>query len=166
MKTHRFTVERVDVTTSRSFDEATTILEAVVPPVDTSTLTHLVESSASAGDVRAAVARMQGELELMAFAKVTQGALTSLLGMPKKLNTYLVGNPIIANRMFERNLAAGLYAPLRVSLFEDSRGTVHFVYDRPSSVFASFEDAEIAVVGALLDEKMTALSTRLQAGAS
>jgi uncharacterized protein (DUF302 family) len=166
MKTHRFTVERVDVTTSRSFDQATTILEAVVPPADTSTFTHLVESSASAGDVRAAVARMQGELELMAFSKVTQGALTSLLGTTKKLNTYLVGNPIIANRMFERNLAAGLYAPLRVSLFEDSGGTVHFVYDRPSSAFASFEDAEIAAVGALLDEKMTALSTRLQAGAS
>lgn len=64
----------------------------------------------------------------------TQGALTSLLGTTKKLNTYLVGNPIIADRMFERNLAAGLYAPLRVSLFEDSGGTVHFVYDRPSSV--------------------------------
>ena len=57
MTTYRFTVERVDVTTSRSFDEATTILEAVVPPVDTSTFTHLVESSASAGEVRAAARR-------------------------------------------------------------------------------------------------------------
>jgi uncharacterized protein (DUF302 family) len=166
MTSVRFAVERIDMTTGRGFDETTTLFEKIVPAADASMLTHLVETKASAGEVRAAVSRMQGELEFIAFAKVTQGALTSALGTPKRLTTYLIGNPVIANRMFERDRATGLYAPLRVSLFEDPEGTVHFVYDRPSSVFASFEDTDIASVGALLDEKLLALSQRLQAGAS
>ena len=44
MKIARFTVERVDVTTRRRFDEAPTLLEAVAPPVRASTSTHRAAS--------------------------------------------------------------------------------------------------------------------------
>jgi Domain of unknown function DUF302 len=156
-----FTVERIDVTTNGSFEQATAAFEKNVPTADMTILARLVETQSSAGEIQAAVARMQGDLEFMIFAKLVQGSLTSLLGTPKKLSVYLIGNPVIANRMFERSRGAGLYAPLRVSLYEDPSGTVHFAYDRPSSLLGSFDDAELDTVAALLDEKMTTLSSRL-----
>jgi uncharacterized protein (DUF302 family) len=161
MPAQRFTVERIDVTTKRTFEQATAAFEENVPAVDMGVLTRLAESQASVDEIRAAVARSQGDLELMVFAKVPQGSLTSLLGTPKKLSVYLIGNPVIANRMFERNRGAGLYAPVRVSFYEDQSGTVHFAYDRPSSLLGSFEDAEIDTVAALLDDKMATLSSRV-----
>lgn len=161
MTTHRSMVERIDVTTKASFEQATATFEKNVPIADMALLTRLAESQSSADEIRAAVARAQGDLEFMVFAKVSQGPLASLLGTPKKLTVYLIGNPVIANRMFERNRGAGLYAPLRVSLYEDQSGTVHFAYDRPSSLLGSFEDAEIDTVAALLDDKMATLSSRL-----
>jgi uncharacterized protein (DUF302 family) len=161
MTIHRFTFERVDVTTTGSFEQATAAFEEHVPTADVAMLTRLVASKSSAGEIQAAVERAQGDVGLMIFSKLAQGALTSLLGTPKKLIVYLIGNPVIANRMFERHRGAGLYAPLRVSLYEDHTGTVHFAYDRPSSLLGSFEDAEIDAVAALLDEKMATLSSRL-----
>jgi uncharacterized protein (DUF302 family) len=161
MTTHRFTVERIDVTTQRTFEETTTTLEKSVPTADLSTFTRLAEARASSADVRSAIERAQGDLEFMILAKIPQGSLTSLLGAPKKLNTYLIGNPVIANRMYERDRGAGLYAPLRATLYEDSSGTVHFAYDRPSSLLGSFDDAEIDGVAAILDDKMATLSSRL-----
>jgi hypothetical protein len=156
-----FTVERIDVATKASFEQATATFEENVPTADTTLLARLVEARSSAAEIQVALAHMQGDLEFMIFAKLVQGSLTSLLGTPKKLSVYLIGNPVIANRMFERNRAAGLYAPLRVALYEDPSGTVHFAYDRPSSLLGSFDDAEIDAVAALLDDKMATLSRRL-----
>lgn len=161
MTIKRFTTERIDVTVGQSFEHATAALEKSVPTVDMAMFARLVESRASAGEVEATVARSQGGLEFMVFAKLDQGSLTSLLGTPKKLCVYLIGNPVIANRMFERNCAAGLYAPLRASLYEDPSGAVHFAYDRPSSLLGSLEDDAINTVAALLDDKMATLSSRL-----
>lgn len=158
---HRFTVERIDVTTKGSFEQATAAFEENVPTADMSMFTRLVEARSSASEIQAAIAGAQGDLEFLIFAKLVQGSLTSLLGTPKKLSVYLIGNPVIANRMFERNRGAGLYAPLCVSLYEDPSGAVHLAYDRPSSLLGSFEDPEIDTVAALLDEKMAMLSTRL-----
>ncbi|HUB10239.1 MAG TPA: DUF302 domain-containing protein [Myxococcales bacterium] len=163
MSSHRFMVERIDVTTERSFEEATLALEQIVPPVDPAVFSRLVEAHASSSEVAAAVRRAQGELELMTLAKISQGSLTSLLGTAKKLNVYLVGNPLIANRMFERHRGTGLYAPLRVALYEDPAGVAHFAYDRPSSLLGSFGDAEIDAVASVLDGKLATLAGRLGA---
>jgi uncharacterized protein (DUF302 family) len=141
MTSQCFTIERIDVTSTGSFDDAVTTFEKSVPPADVALFTRLVESRASKSEIAAAVQRTQGDLQLMVFAKISQGALTSLLGTPKKLIVYLIGNPLIANRMFERHRGAGLYAPLRVCLYEDATGAAHFVYDQPSSLLGPFEDA-------------------------
>jgi hypothetical protein len=161
MTSHRFTVERIDVPTKGRFEDATALLEKNVPMAEVSRLAQLVESRATSAEVQAAVGGSAGDLEFVILAKLEQGALTSLLGTPKKISTYLIGNPVIANRMFERDRAAGLYAPLRVTLYEDPAGTVHFAYDRPSTLLGSFEDAEIDAVARVLDEKMATLAARL-----
>jgi uncharacterized protein (DUF302 family) len=48
-------------------------------------------------------------------------------------------------------LAAGLYAPLRVFLYEDEKGRSIFEYDKPSSLFGQFDDERASAVARGLD---------------
>ena len=49
--------------------------------------------------------------------------------------------------MTRHQLAAGLYAPLRVYLYEDTRGRAIFEYDLPSNLFGQFGDDRVTAVG-------------------
>jgi uncharacterized protein (DUF302 family) len=53
--------------------------------------------------------------------------------------------------MTRHQLAAGLYAPLRVVLYEDQEGGSVFEYDRPSSLFGQFGDQQVNEVAHGLD---------------
>lgn len=46
---------------------------------------------------------------------------------------YDIDNPITASLMMRHRLAAALYAPIRVVLYEDDFGHGVFEYDQPSS---------------------------------
>ena len=59
--------------------------------------------------------------------------------------------------MTRHNLAAGLYAPLRLLLYENDHGKACLEYDRPSSLLGQFNDQRIAAVAAALDQKMEKL---------
>jgi uncharacterized protein (DUF302 family) len=59
--------------------------------------------------------------------------------------------------MTRHNLAAGLYAPLRLLLYDNDHGKTCLEYDRPSSLFGQFNDQRIAAVAATLDQKMEKL---------
>ena len=52
----------------------------------------------------------------------------------------------------------GLYAPLRVLVYEDERGKTCLEYDRPSSLFGQFGDDRISPTAALPDRKLEALA--------
>jgi uncharacterized protein (DUF302 family) len=56
--------------------------------------------------------------------------------------------------MTQHNPAAGLYAPLRVLVYEDNRGRTYLEYDKPSSLFGQFNDDRITTVASLLDRKL------------
>jgi uncharacterized protein (DUF302 family) len=56
--------------------------------------------------------------------------------------------------MTRHRLSAGLYAPIRVLLREDSDGSVAFEYDRPVSVFGQFGDEKVNAVAVELDEEL------------
>jgi uncharacterized protein (DUF302 family) len=70
---------------------------------------------------------------------------------------YLMGNHVIAERMFRHEPRAMLYAPLRTVIWEDSTGAAWFTVDQPSTQFASFGIDEVSSVGVELDRKLAAL---------
>ncbi len=90
----------------------------------------------------------------MLFGTTDHGALLSIFGVKKKAIQYIVGNPLIAIQMTRHNLAAGLYAPLRVLVYEDNRGKTCLEYDEPSSLFGQFNDDRIVSVASSLDRKL------------
>ena len=90
----------------------------------------------------------------MLFGTMDHGALLSIFGVKTKAIQYVLGNPLIAIQMTQHNLAAGLYAPLRVLVYEDDRGRTCLEYDKPSSLFGQFNDDRITTVASLLDRKL------------
>ena len=70
-----------------------------------------------------------------------------------------MGNHTIAERMFRFDPSVMLYAPLRTEIYVDSDNRTRFVVDRPSSIFSSFDNPEIAKVGSELDKKLEKLLT-------
>jgi hypothetical protein len=70
---------------------------------------------------------------------------------------YDIGNPLTASMMTRHQLAAALYAPLRVVLFEDEQGRGVFEYDRPTSLFSQYGDDRVTEVGRYLDAMLEAV---------
>ena len=75
---------------------------------------------------------------------------------------YLMGNHVIAERMFRHDPRAMLYAPLRTLIWEDSSGDAWFTVDQPSSLFGSI-GSELLEVGRELDRKLGSLLEALGA---
>jgi hypothetical protein len=161
MTAERFTAERVDVLLERSFAETVAAFERDIPHADLPAINRLIASRASATDIETRVAEMIGNLEFMILGTLEQGPSASLLGRPKQMIVYLIGNPVLANRMYEQHPATGLYAPVRVSIYEDAGGTTHVTYETPSTSLAHFNNETIRAVATLLDEKLRTLTARL-----
>jgi uncharacterized protein (DUF302 family) len=158
MYTYNFQGRRIAVPANKSFAEVLAAFEGRVPVQDVSVLNGLATSQASRQQIEDAVQKMVGDLGFMVLAKLDPGPLVSLLGNPKKLCIYLLGNPVLANRMFEQDAAVGMYAPLRAVIFEDHDGRTYFTYDVPSSLLGQFDNAEIRGVAAILDDRMKTLA--------
>jgi uncharacterized protein (DUF302 family) len=158
VNTIRFEVERVDYPSSKTFEQVIAALEQQVPRADLPRLSQLVVLQAPAGEIEKTVQAMVGDLGFMQFAKLDQGPLVSLLGKRKRLTVYLLGNPVLANRMFEHRPEVGLYAPLRASVYEDDRGVAHFTYDRPSTLLQQFNQEDVTAVARMLDDRMAKLA--------
>ncbi len=70
---------------------------------------------------------------------------------------YLMGNHVIAERMFRHDPRAMLYAPLHTVIWEDANGDAWFSVDQPSTQFSSFGVPGVAEVGIELDRKLANL---------
>lgn len=100
--------------------------------------------------------------ELSIFLLRDHGALQQLYGQARNAIQYEIGNSLTASSMTRHNLAAGLYAPLRVILYENNPGDACFEYDLPSSLFGQFGDERVTEVARGLD---VALGRALSAAA-
>jgi len=56
--------------------------------------------------------------------------------------------------MTQHQLAASLYAPLRVVLYETEAGHAVFEYDRPSALLGQFGDERVTAVARELDASL------------
>ncbi len=159
MNMYRFEVERFDYPSSkRTFEQVIAAFEQKVPAADLAQFAQLVASKAPATEIETAVEAMVGDLGFLHLAKLDQGPLVSLLGKRKRMTVYLLGNPVLANTMFEHRPEIGLYAPLRASIYEDDRGVTHFTYDRPSTLLQQFQNNDVTSVAQLLDDRMSKLA--------
>jgi len=100
---------------------------------------------------------MEGEQGLILFGTIQHGNLMNLGGSPRKGKRYYIGNPLVAYQMMSKDFRAGLYAPLSVLIHEPSPGNVRIEYDLPSTLVGQFGNADVNVVGEMLDTKLESL---------
>jgi hypothetical protein len=149
------TVEHRVLECTRPFEEVRRALIESVPALKPELAEFLVRSDQE----QIGIARRHGP-PLWLFLIRDHGALTAADGQVSKAKQYEIGNPLTAESMTRHVLAAGLYAPLRVILYENVSGQAIFEYDLPSSLFGQFGDQRVAEVGRELDAE---LETVLQA---
>jgi uncharacterized protein (DUF302 family) len=145
------TVEHVTLTSERSFAQVRSTLEKVLPKLDGRIVDHLVS-----GDAAKAKAYDETGPKLSVFLERDHGALLQIAGRARNAIQYEIGNPLTASKMTRHKLAAALYAPLRVVLYEGDDGKAVFEYDKPSSLFGQFGDERVTEVGRGLDASLEA----------
>jgi hypothetical protein len=138
-------VEHIKMETTKTFTEVAAALERSVPQLDPALGVALAQ-----GDEQRA-SQLERGAPLFIFLKRDHGALLQVVGQPRKAVQYEIGNPHTASKMTRHSLAAGLYAPLRVILYENDKGGSVFEYDRPSSLFGQFDDEQISAIARGLD---------------
>jgi uncharacterized protein (DUF302 family) len=153
MNVTRITVEHVQVVAEKRFDQVTKAFEQQLGRFNEDTYRSL----AAGEDVEAARAKLEvmvGPSGFMLFRTSDHGSLLRLVGQKKKAIQYLVGNPLFAIQMTEHDIRAGLYAPLRVLVYEHEHGKTCVEYDKPSSLFGQFGNVKVTEVAAMLDRKL------------
>jgi hypothetical protein len=132
-------------------------LETSIPPLDEEILLLL-----SDGITERLKQRLEAAPEFSIFLKRDHGMLVGLYGKVRDAVQYEIGNPLTASTMTRHQLAAGLYAPLRVIVYEKDDGGSCIEYDLPSSLFGQFGDDRVTAVARGLD---VALARALSAAA-
>jgi len=146
------------VDTAKVFDEVTKNFERGLGRYDPAVVQAIWSAPTPVDEARARIEAMAGPSGFMLFSATDHGALVSLFATePKKAIQYVFGHPLIALEMTRHNLAAGLYVPLRLLIYEHDGKTTRLEYDRPSSILGQFDDARIRSVAAALDHKVEAL---------
>jgi uncharacterized protein (DUF302 family) len=148
-------ITHVSLEAKVDFESFTQHLQALLGRFDPSSLNTLLQTDPAAANAR--LARMEGDQGLMIFSVQNHGVLLALAGTPRRAMRYAIGNPRIALQMTRHDIRAGLYAPLSVLVYEPAPGVVRVEYDRPSTLFGQFGNADVVAVGRELDRKLSSV---------
>jgi uncharacterized protein (DUF302 family) len=153
-------VQHVKIVLAQSFEKAREAFESVLPPLDAEIVALLRN-----GEVERARQRLEEGPELAIFQSRDHGSVLKIAGLARKALQYDVGNPLTASKMTRHQLAAAIYAPFRVALYENEQGHAVFEYDKPSSLFGQFGDERVTKVALGLDAAIGRALQRVADGA-
>ena len=151
-------VEHIRIDSHKSYGDVRTALEKL-PRFDDRirALLHYGEIAR----VKAELKKLQGDAGLVIFSVATHGDWLQILSGKRNAAQYVIGNVLVATQMTRHELAAGLYAPLRIMLYENEASTATFEYDRPSTLFGQYGNQEVNAVAKELDRKIYDVLTRV-----
>lgn len=147
-------VEHVVMRTKKPYAEVKAALETRLGRLDSGIRSLLDENRVD--ELRAALTKLAGGDRLAIHYVAAHGDWLLLNGGRRNGNVYYIGNVLSAVAMTRENFGAGLYAPLRVAVYQDGNGTT-FEYDKPSTLFAQFHNPKIDEVAHSLDDRLAAL---------
>jgi uncharacterized protein (DUF302 family) len=160
MATNEIRVQRFGVTSSKSFQDVVSRLEAAVGHADMSVFRGDVTSAKTDPEVEQIVNKAIGPSGFMEFTRFDHG---EVVGKGRGAGAawilrLVVGNPLMMKQMVEHVLDAGSYAPVTI-LIDERTGEVHLSYDTMASLLTSYGSPEAMKVAQDLDCKVEALLT-------
>ncbi|MET8637853.1 hypothetical protein ACWEQ2_24205 [Streptomyces sp. NPDC004096] len=155
-------VARLEIVVGEDYEQFRARYEQAVPPLDYRRTFDLVSVQAPWSAVQD-LADENGPLGFMIFWRFDAQPLFGVAGDHARCTEYLMGNHVIAERMYRHDAGALLYVPLRTTIHESPSGEALFAIDRPSDTVAVLGRPEITEVGRELDRKVGALLRHLGA---
>ncbi|WP_269858979.1 DUF302 domain-containing protein [Streptomyces sp. RPT161] len=153
-----FQVRHLSVPLPLPYDRAIERFGELVPAADLARFGRLAD-----WDAVLEQAEVNAPHGFMVYWQADVTALMAGSGSGWQCTEYLMGNHVIAERMFRHDPTAMLYAPLRVVIHTDRTGHTRFAIDQPSTLFASLGNPDITAVGTELDALVADLLTALGA---
>jgi uncharacterized protein (DUF302 family) len=154
-------VRRLEVAVDLPFEEFRERFEKAVPAFEPG---HFFGDHGSDHTDWATITRLtdqQAPHGFLLYWRNEADLMMRVAGHDRRCTTYLMGNHIVAERMYRHDSGVMLYAPLRVTIYEDHDGRLWLSVDQPSTRFSSFGNPEVTAVGAELDGKLADLFTAL-----
>jgi Domain of unknown function DUF302 len=134
------------------YDLAREHYETLVPEADSARFFQMASWQATLD-----LAEINAPHGFMRYARSDVTALMASSPSFWKATQYLMGNHTIAERMFRHEPSVMLHAPLRTLLYADADGDTKLAVDQPGLLFASYDNPDIAAVGAELDALLVGL---------
>jgi uncharacterized protein (DUF302 family) len=158
-QTTPLTIEHVVVASERPYEQVIAALEARLGPLqDWAALGQQATAAhASWEQFSQVVAEHIGASGLTLFYQVEHSFLLRLRGNSSRASQYTIGNPLLANQMTQYLPEAGLYAPLKLIVFQDEDGRTFVAYDGFVSLLAQYQREEITQVARVVEQKLEAL---------
>ena len=156
--TRRINVERVTVTSGKTFKDVLAKFDAAVGHPDIQEFWKRVNAATTTAEMENVVQSALGPSGFMEFARFDHGGVVhkGQSGNRAKVFRLVIGNPLIMREMVKYVPDAGSYAPVTILIYERADG-VHLSYDRMASLLAPYENAEALKVAKDLDAKVEAL---------
>ncbi|GAA2616302.1 hypothetical protein GCM10010399_54020 [Dactylosporangium fulvum] len=154
-------VHRLTVDIDASYDDFRARYEEAVPPLD-ERVVQLIQQGAGWSTVSEAT-RANAPYGFVRYWRMDVSPLMRLAGHDVPGTEYLMGNHLIAERMYAEEPAILLHAPLRAAIHGTAGGAARFVIDQPSTMFASFGKPTVTECGRTLDRNLAVLLNHLGA---
>jgi len=155
-----YSVNRLTVDVPAAPEEFRRQYEQAVPPVPMEAVNALVARGAPWSEMVELIEKAAPSGFLI-YWRLDLRPVMGLAGDAAQGISYLMGNHILAERMYRHQPAVMLYAPLHTMIWQSPGGGTHFTFDRPSDQFGSFGTPQITQVGTELDKKLAALLEHL-----
>lgn len=151
---NKIEIRHLSLTVSSNFESFTKAVESLLGRFDYDVYKELEDDPRL---IEEHLKEMAGEEDLMLFNIQDHGKLLRIRKITKKGKQYILGNPLIAIQMTQHDIRAGLYAPLRIFVYESDDNSTRIEYDLPSSLFGQFQNAEVTEIAKSLDRKLEKL---------
>jgi uncharacterized protein (DUF302 family) len=148
-------VDHVTISSSKPYAAVKQELESRLGRLDDRIRTLLKQNKVD--ELRAALQKVAGNDGLVIHYIGVHGDWLVLKGQRKNGTEYFTGNILTATEMTSVNMAAGLYAPLRIMVYENADGGTTIEYDKPSTQLSQFHSSAIDAQGRSLDDRLAKL---------
>lgn len=157
-------VQRLTVTSTKSFDDVVAAFEAAVGQPSMSQFQSEIGAAETYKEMELVIQRVLGSSGFMQFARFDLGAILRKAGqqLTPKILRILIGNPLVMKEMVKHVPEAGSYAPVTILIAERPDG-VRLSYDTMAGFLAPYGSSEAAKVARDLDDKVEALLRQVAA---
>ncbi|MEI9813937.1 MAG: DUF302 domain-containing protein [Acidobacteriota bacterium] len=159
-ETRQIQVDRWSVSSSRSFDEIVSGIDAAIGHPDIKKLLPEAEAGSPA-EMKARIEAALGPSGFMEFIRFEPNRVVAkdTHGAPR-IRRYVVGNPLVMKEMVKHVPDAAAYAPVTILVAEEP-ASVRISYDTMASLLAPYGNGEASGVARDLDQEIESLLMKI-----